>query len=166
MWFWLIVVGTSIWAGIDSARLGARRGLVPGFWNLGPAGWFFGCLLLWIVGFPGYLFNRGRIKEAAERAASGSGYSFYDPAAPNGVGQQAWNPGWQPQWHPPPQAQQHPPLSTAGWTAPGYPTPAMQPAPQPRSTPNAGWYLDGNNDALLRWWDGEGWTEMRKPLDR
>jgi hypothetical protein len=30
-------------------------------------------------------------------------------------------------------------------------------------TPPAGWYPDGNDPTLQRWWDGKGWTELTQP---
>ena len=55
----LLVLGTAIWAAIDSSKLGVRSGcLGGGFADIGPAGWFFGVLLLWIIGFPLYLVTR------------------------------------------------------------------------------------------------------------
>jgi len=54
-----IVVGSSIWVGIDASRLGAKRGTLDGgFFDMGPLGWFFGVLLFWIVGFPAYIAKR------------------------------------------------------------------------------------------------------------
>lgn len=64
-----VIVGTSIWVGIDAKAIGARKGLVNGFLDMGPLGWALVCLLLWIVGFPLYLAYRGTIKKAAQAAA-------------------------------------------------------------------------------------------------
>jgi hypothetical protein len=61
----LVVICTSIWVAIDASSIGARSGLVKGLAGMGPAGWFFCCLLLWIVGFPLYLAKRSEIKSAA-----------------------------------------------------------------------------------------------------
>jgi len=62
---WLVIIGTSIWVAVDSSNIGARKGLVKGSGNMGPAGWFFCCLLIWIIGFPVYLAKRSEIKAAA-----------------------------------------------------------------------------------------------------
>lgn len=46
------------------------------------------------------------------------------------------------------------------------PTPASQPAPPPPPPPPsvpAGWYLDSADAVLLRYWDGEQWTEHTAP---
>lgn len=41
---------------------------------------------------------------------------------------------------------------------------APQTAPQPTAAlPAAGWYPDPYSDHLLRWWDGQTWTEMTHP---
>jgi len=58
----LIVVGTSIWVAIDASIIGVKNGQLKGLAGMGPAGWFFACLLLWIVGFPLYLAKRGELK--------------------------------------------------------------------------------------------------------
>lgn len=42
----------------------------------------------------------------------------------------------------------------------GTPAPTAQSAP---AAPSAGWYLDPDDDTLLRWWDGSDWTDLRKP---
>ncbi len=61
----LVVIGTSIWVAIDASNIGAHKGLVKGLGNMGPAGWFVCCLLIWIIGFPVYLAKRSEIKAAA-----------------------------------------------------------------------------------------------------
>lgn len=92
---WLIIIGTSIWVAIDASNIGARKGLVKGVANMGPAGWFFCCLLIWIIGFPVYLAKRPEIKTAAAT-------SKVVPSMPG---------------YPPPVAQI--PMSPPGW----YPSP-------------------------------------------
>jgi hypothetical protein len=83
---YLVVIGTSIWVAVDASSIGARSGLVKGFAGMGPAGWFFCCLLLWIVGFPLYLAKRSEIRAAAvaSRVAAGSGSQLpNNPIAPS-----------------------------------------------------------------------------------
>ena len=58
----LLVLGTSIWVLIDAKTIGVKKGQIKGMSDLGPWGWFFVCLLLWIVGFPFYLAKRGEYK--------------------------------------------------------------------------------------------------------
>ena len=62
---WLIIIMSSIWVFFDSKEIGAKKGLITGFANMGPVGWFFSCLFLWLIGFPMYLATRSRIKAAA-----------------------------------------------------------------------------------------------------
>lgn len=57
-----IVLGSSIWVLFDAYAIGAKKGQLTGITNNGPWGWFFGCLLLWIVILPCYLANREDIK--------------------------------------------------------------------------------------------------------
>ena len=54
----LIVLGTSIWVLFDAMRIGIKKGQIEGFADLSAVGWFFACLLLWIVVFPLYLVKR------------------------------------------------------------------------------------------------------------
>lgn len=62
----LVVIGTTIWVGVDASNR-----------DFGPKGtstatWVVGCLLLWIVVFPMYLFKRGNapLKSQAGGAAA------------------------------------------------------------------------------------------------
>lgn len=59
----IIVIATSIWVLFDAKTLGIRKGMMPGFADLGPWGWFFASLLLWIVVFPLYLSKRDAYKK-------------------------------------------------------------------------------------------------------
>lgn len=60
--FWIVVIATSIWVLIDAKTIGIKKGQIHGMGSLGPWGWFFACLLLWIVGFPFYLAKRSEFK--------------------------------------------------------------------------------------------------------
>ena len=66
----LIVIATAIWVIIDAKSIGVKKGLVTGMGNMGAWGWFFSCLLLWIIGFPMYLYYRGKFKSAIAAIAS------------------------------------------------------------------------------------------------
>lgn len=57
---WFMVLGTSLWAAFDSAKLQLKRyksGIA-----YGPVVLFIACAMLWIVGFPWYLAMRHKIK--------------------------------------------------------------------------------------------------------
>lgn len=57
----MILLATSIWVLVDTVQLGVRKGVLFGsFYDMGPAGWFFACLLLWFVAVPCYLHARPR----------------------------------------------------------------------------------------------------------
>ena len=64
-----VVCGTSLWVLIDSRNIGIRKGTTTGFFNMGPTGWFFACLLFWIAAFPAYLVKRRQHKRPALSAA-------------------------------------------------------------------------------------------------
>jgi len=57
-----LVAVTSIWVFVDAKKIGVKKGQVQGLADLGPAGWLFACLLLWIVAFPLYLIKRPELK--------------------------------------------------------------------------------------------------------
>ena len=59
----LVILGTSIWVFFDARAIGVKKGLVTGLGNMGPWGWFFVTLFLWIIGFPAYLAMRGKYKK-------------------------------------------------------------------------------------------------------
>jgi Short C-terminal domain len=60
----LVVAGTSVWVAIDANNLGVQRGVLGGgALDMGPGGWFFSCLLLWLLCFPLYLSTRPRYLE-------------------------------------------------------------------------------------------------------
>ena len=61
-----IFFGTSMWAGWDAHRMGLSRYKLGGPTSV--ASTVLGCLLLWVVVFPWYLINRGKIRSGkAER---------------------------------------------------------------------------------------------------
>lgn len=75
----LIIVLSSLWASFDAGKIGAKRyhsGLMPH----SPAGIFVGCLLLWIVVFPWYLYFRSHIKAgcAPELSQGGPGENYVE----------------------------------------------------------------------------------------
>lgn len=60
-WFmFLVVIGTSLWASVDSGTIQLSR-YRSGI-SLKPFVLFLACLLIWIVAFPWYLSVRYRIK--------------------------------------------------------------------------------------------------------
>ena len=65
---WGFILGTATWVLFDAKKIGARKGLTKGMSDMGPWGWFVGCVLLWIVAFPLYLIKRSDIKLAAGKA--------------------------------------------------------------------------------------------------
>ena len=63
----LLVLPTTLWVAIDASTLKVKKGrLGGGFFDMGVAGWFFSCLLLWVVAFPAYLAKRGQYKRLKE----------------------------------------------------------------------------------------------------
>ena len=60
--FWGVIL-TSIWVFFDASAIGVKKGQVKGIANMGPWGWLFACLLLWLIAFPLYLGSRGKFKE-------------------------------------------------------------------------------------------------------
>ena len=65
--FMAVAALSATWVFIDARRWGARRGLVPGFTDMGPLGWSASVLLLWIVAFPLYLRRRSTLRAVVEQ---------------------------------------------------------------------------------------------------
>lgn len=66
MLIWLVVLVSAIWVLIDAKNIGVKKGLVSGMANIGPWGWFFVTLGIWIIGFPMYLYYRDKFKIAVK----------------------------------------------------------------------------------------------------
>ena len=64
----VIVIITSLWVLIDAKAIGVKKGQITGMGNLGPWGWFFACLLLWIVSFPFYIAKRSEFKRINQKS--------------------------------------------------------------------------------------------------
>lgn len=75
--FWL-VIGSSIWVGVDARSIGVRRGLTTGAFDMSPLGWALACFFLWIVSFPCYLAKRNDLKRLA-MAGPTQGGGVLDP---------------------------------------------------------------------------------------
>ncbi|MEA2435188.1 MAG: hypothetical protein QOG54_2645 [Actinomycetota bacterium] len=56
---WVGIIGCAIWVGVDAGKLRKQFGRSPG--NTSPAFWVIGTLLLWIVIFPVYLYQRSQM---------------------------------------------------------------------------------------------------------
>jgi len=63
----IVYVITSLWVIFDAKTIGIKRGQIKGLGGMGPWGWFFSCLLLWIVAFPFYLAKRPEFKQINEK---------------------------------------------------------------------------------------------------
>lgn len=87
MWIWAIVIISSIWVYFDAKSLGmggSKKEYTDEDLNredgqefgaednkssgTGPVGWLLVCLLLWIVGFPAYLYSRSKFKKKLREA--------------------------------------------------------------------------------------------------
>lgn len=62
----LLVLISSLWVLIDAKKIGFKSGQLKGLFGMGPWGWFFGCLFLWILVFPIYLIKRKKLKEISK----------------------------------------------------------------------------------------------------
>lgn len=141
----LVVLATSIWMAADASKLGYDRRDVRGLAAMGPVGWFFCGLLLWIVAFPLYLIKRPELKAAGEQRRRGL-LGGYGP--PGMIAGAPWQgaPGYRPpQGYPGapphgtptygmPQPQAYPPASPYGA---GPPHPGYAPGPQGYGAPSA-----------------------------
>jgi len=70
---WIVVIVTSAWVLFDTKKLGVKKGQLKGLGDVAPWGWFFACLLLWIVAFPYYLIKRPQLKAINAAGADAAG---------------------------------------------------------------------------------------------
>jgi hypothetical protein len=73
VWLWGIIllvpviIITSIWVYIDARVLQMHQERSSGgLFDMGPAGWFFSCLLIWFIAFPIYLIRRPRYRHVPQ----------------------------------------------------------------------------------------------------
>jgi hypothetical protein len=77
-----LCIGSSVWVRYDAKAIGVQKGQVKGLADLGPWGWFFACLFLWIVAFPWYLAKRRELlringKDSAPKTPLTIGFGVY-----------------------------------------------------------------------------------------
>lgn len=126
----LVILVVTIWVAVDASRLGAKRGaLGGGMLDMGPVGWFFACLLLWIITFPCYLVARPKLVRRAKALAS-----HQEVGAPV-----------HPQYSAAVNAQTGPQRISAG----GFAHTPYSPA---------GWYTSPDG-LEASWWDGANWSD-------
>ncbi len=56
----LIPLIASIVVYVDARAIGIKKGLMPGFFNIGAGTWGFACFLFLIIALPAYLLKRGQ----------------------------------------------------------------------------------------------------------
>lgn len=66
----LIVLGTTIWAGIDASKIELRKYKLNGVTS--PATTVIACLFLWVIAFPWYLINKGKIERGEATLKDGT----------------------------------------------------------------------------------------------
>ena len=81
----VVVIVSSVWVAFDASQIGIRKGLKKGALDMGPAGWFFACLLGWILVFPLYLSRRPELKRLAMEGPDQDGSERFGP--PRGRGE-------------------------------------------------------------------------------
>jgi hypothetical protein len=86
--YWVLVIGTTIWVAFDSSSLGATKGTVRGLADMGPVGWSISCLACWIVAFPLYFVTRPKLIAAKAAREGQNDQQVGAPTGPQG-------PGWQ-----------------------------------------------------------------------
>ena len=65
--FMAVAALLATWVLVDARQWGVRRGLVAGFFDMGPVGWAASVLLLWVVVFPLYLRRRSALRTLVEQ---------------------------------------------------------------------------------------------------
>jgi hypothetical protein len=66
-----LVLVSAIWVYMDAKKLGIRKGLMPGLFDMGPQLWAVGTFFLWILFFPFYLVKRKDLHALAAKAGPG-----------------------------------------------------------------------------------------------
>lgn len=69
---WMVIIATSLFAFFEARSFGYRKQDIQGLAAIGPVGWLFACLLLWIVAFPLYLASREKLRAAGVAARAGA----------------------------------------------------------------------------------------------
>lgn len=70
MIFFVIILATSLWMFFESRSFEYDKREIKGLAAVGPWGWLFAGLLLWIVAFPLYLASREKLRRAGETRRS------------------------------------------------------------------------------------------------
>ncbi|MFT3694018.1 MAG: hypothetical protein QM831_12815 [Kofleriaceae bacterium] len=61
----MIVLATAIAVYVDATSIGVKKGLTPGFTDMGAGAWAFCVFFLWIIALPMYLVKRSRYRAIA-----------------------------------------------------------------------------------------------------
>ena len=83
MYIWILILSTAVWVLYDAKTIGVKKGLVGGMGNMGPWAWAIVTAFLWIVGFPMYLYYRGKFKAALAVEKSDAVPTGFPPPAKN-----------------------------------------------------------------------------------
>lgn len=60
----IVIVASSLFAFFESRSFRYRKQDIQGLAAMGPWGWLFACLFLWIIAFPLYLASREKLRAA------------------------------------------------------------------------------------------------------
>lgn len=139
-----LVLCAAIFIGVDSSRLGAKKGVLGGgFLDMGAVGWFFATFFLSVIAVPCYLVTRPKLVATRARRQAATTNAAW-PVSSRG--------GPRPSWSPPIPTSGGP---STGWSGPDHPgTPSPQWAAAPR------WATDPWGEHRWRWWDGANWTSQ------
>jgi hypothetical protein len=77
LFYFVVIVVSTIWVAVDANKLGMRRGrLRGGVLDMGVASWTICCLFLWIVSFPCYLVARSKYRAMQSFQTNYQGATF------------------------------------------------------------------------------------------
>lgn len=69
---YVFAFASTLWMFFESRSFGYRKADLKGLAAMGPWGWLFAGLFLWVVAFPLYLASRSKLRAAGELASKQS----------------------------------------------------------------------------------------------
>jgi len=72
--FAILIIASIIWVAYDASKIGVKKGMISGMFNMGIFGWVVACILVWIIFFPAYIIKRGEYIKAGTLSQNFAGF--------------------------------------------------------------------------------------------
>ena len=72
--FAIFIIASIIWVAYDASKIGVKKDMISGMFNMGIFGWVVACILVWIIFFPAYIIKRGEYIKAGTRSQNFVGF--------------------------------------------------------------------------------------------